>query len=110
MNRNDIRFDEDMAVRYGIHEAILAAYLWDLIIRDDDSMYRYGKLWTRISQKSLSIHLPFMSESTISRAAKKLKKEGILVIDEFNRSKFDRTYSYAFTEFGEELVADSGCF
>ena len=51
-----------------------------------------------------------MSKYKISRAAKKLKKEGILAIDEFNRSKFDRTYSYAFTEFGEEVVADSGCF
>ena len=108
MSRNDIRFDEDMAVRYGIHEAILAAYLWDLITRDDDSMYRYGKVWTRISQKSLSVHLPFMSKYKISRAAKKLKKEGILAIDEFNRSKFDRTHSYAFTEFGEEMVADCG--
>ena len=46
----------------------------------------------------------------LAEALGKLKKEGILVIDEFNRSKFDRTYSYAFSEFGEEVVADSGCF
>ena len=108
MNTNDIRFSEDMAVRYGVNEAILASYLWDLILRDDDSMYRYGKMWTRISQKSLAIHLPFMSERKISRAAKRLKKEGILAIDEFNSSKFDRTHSYAFTEFGEDVVADCG--
>lgn len=104
---NEMRFNEDVAMMCGLKEAVLATYLWDLIARDDDAMYRYGKLWTRMSQRSLSIHLPFLSEKMISRAAKRLQKEGIIVIDEFNNSKFDRTYSYAFTEFGDTVMCAS---
>ena len=104
----EMKFNEEVAVMCGLKEAVLATYLWNLIARDDDVMYRYGRLWTRISQKSLSIHLPFLSVRSISGAAKKLEKEGIIAIDEFNSSKFDRTHSYAFTEFGDELMTDNG--
>lgn len=104
---NEMKFNEDVAVMCGLKEAVLASYLWELISIDDDSMYRYGRLWTRISQRSLSVHLPFLSEKAISRAARKLQEKGIIAIDEFNSSKFDRTYSYAFTEFGDELMCDS---
>lgn len=104
---NEMKFNEDVALMCGLKEAVLASYLWDLISRDDDVIYRYGKLWTRISQRSLSVHLPFLSERAISRAAKKLEKEGIIAIDEYNGSKFDRTYSYAFTEFGGEVMSTS---
>lgn len=103
----EMKFNEDVAVMCGLKEAVLATYLWELIARDDDTMYRFGRLWTRISQKSLSVHLPFMSEKAISRAARKLQKEGIIAIDEFNSSKFDRTYSYAFTDFGDEVMCAS---
>lgn len=103
----EMKFNEDVAVMCGLKEAVLATYLWELIARDDDAMYRYGRLWTRISQKSLSVHLPYLSERAISRAARKLQKKGIITIDEFNSSKFDRTYSYAFTDFGDEVMCAS---
>ena len=105
---NEMRFNEDVALMCGLKEAVLATYLWDLIARDDDAMYRYGRLWTRISQRSLSIHLPFLSEKMIARAARRLEKESIISIDEFNNSKFDRTHSYAFTEFGDNVM--SACY
>ena len=42
-------------------------------------------------------------------AARKLRDKGILAIEKINDSKFDHTYSYAFTEFGCDLMIDEGC-
>ena len=106
---NYTQFNEEIAEKYGLKEAVLATFLWDLILRDDEAIYRYGKMWTRISQRSISVHLPYMSEKVIARAAKKLKDHGILAIEKMNDSKFDHTYSYAFTEFGCDLMIDDGC-
>lgn len=64
---NEMKFNEDVALMCGLKEAVLASYLWDLISRDDDVIYRYEKLWTRISQRSLSVHLPFLSERAMSQ-------------------------------------------
>ena len=49
-----------------------------------------------------------MSERMISRAARRLEKRGIIAIDEYNVSRFDHTYSYSFTEYGEELMSVNG--
>ena len=106
---NEMKFNEDVAMMCGLKEAVLASFLWDLMLRDDEAVYRYGKMWTRISQRGISMHLPYMSERVISRAARKLRDKGILTIEKINDSKFDHTYSYAFTEFGCDLMIDEGC-
>ena len=106
---NEMKFNEDVAMMCGLKEAVLASFLWDLMLRDDEAVYRYGKMWTRISQRGISVHLPYMSERVISRAARKLRDKGILTIEKINDSKFDHTYSYAFTEFGCDLMIDEGC-
>ena len=106
---NEMKFNEDVAMMCGLKEAVLASFLWDLMLRDDEAVYRYGKMWTRISQRGISVHLPYMSERVISRAARKLRDKGILAIEKINDSKFDHTYSYAFTEFGCDLMIDEGC-
>lgn len=106
---NYTQFNDEIAEKYGLKEAVLASFLWDLMLRDDEAVYRYGKMWTRISQRGISMHLPYMSERVISRAARKLKDKGILAIEKINDSKFDHTYSYAFTEFGCDLMIDEGC-
>ena len=105
---NEMKFNEDVAMMCGLKEAVLASFLWDLVAKDDDVMYRYGRLWSRISQKNISVHLPYMSERMISRAARRLEKRGIIAIDEYNVSRFDHTYSYSFTEYGEELMSVNG--
>ena len=107
---NEMKFTEDIAMMCGLKEAVLATFLYNLIAKDDDVMYRYGRLWSRISQKSISVHLPFMSVYSISRAARKLEEKGIIAIDEYNASRFDHTHSYSFTEFGDEIMSDTGCF
>ena len=44
---NEMKFNEDVAMMCGLKEAVLASFLWDLVAKDDDVMYRYGRLWSR---------------------------------------------------------------
>ena len=69
-----------------------------------ESIERHGRIWTRISQKMITVALPFMSVDMARRSLKKLAEEGIIMRDVFNDDKFDHTYWYAFTEYGSEMM------
>ena len=40
---NEMKFNEDVAMMCGLKEAVLASFLWVLVAKDDDVMYRYGR-------------------------------------------------------------------
>lgn len=50
---------------------------------------------------------PFLSYDEIRYALKRLVKGRALTKGRFNESRFDRTNWYAFTEFGQFLMAES---
>ena len=50
---------------------------------------------------------PFLSYDEIRYALKQLVKGRVLTKGQFNESRFDRTNWYAFTEFGQFLMAES---
>ena len=107
---NTIDFNKDIARDYGLRESVIATYLWELLDRDLESIERNGRVWTRISQRMITVALPFMSVDMARRSLKKLAEEGIIVRDVFNDDKFDHTYWYTFTAYGNELLDDSRCF
>ena len=50
---------------------------------------------------------PFLSYDEFRYALKRLVKGQVLTKGQFNESRFDRTNWYAFTEFGQFLMAES---
>lgn len=106
---NMIDFNKDIARDYGLRESVIATYLWELLDRDLESIERNGRVWTRISQRMITIALPFMSVDMARRSLKKLAEEGIIKRAEFNDDKFDRTHWYTFTDYGREMM-DPGTY
>ena len=51
--------------------------------------------------------IPFLTYDEIRYALKRLDKGQELTKGRFNESRFDRTNWYAFTEFGQFLMAES---
>ena len=88
---NTIDFNKDIARDYGLRESVIATYLWELLDRDLESIERNGRVWTRISQRMITVALPFMSVDMARRSLKKLAEEGIIVRDVFNDDKFDHS-------------------
>ena len=102
-------FDIDIAKEYGIPAAILLKhiYYWVEKNRTNEKHYRDGYYWTYNSMKSFCKLFPYMSESTIKRAIKKLSDEGLIIEAVYNDVPFDRTKWYTLTSLGYELIRRS---
>jgi hypothetical protein len=102
-------FDSDIAKKYGVNAAVLACFLWDCIEQKSTESPRLheGKVWVRCSVQMMTGFFPFLSYDEIRYALKRLVKERVLTKGRFNESRFDRTNWYAFTEFGQFLMAES---
>jgi hypothetical protein len=100
---NNHKFNTAVAKRYGVNAAIVAEQLW-LAINTDKAFLHRGREWIRSSYAMLTVDLPFFSKNTVRRAVLKLIKNGVIIRAEINNSRFDRTYSYTFTDFGTHLM------
>lgn len=100
MNHN---FNVEIAVKYGILEAILfenIAY-WVDKNKANNVHFHDDLYWTYNSSKAFSEMFPYASPRTISRALHHLSDEGLIVMGNYNASPYDRTTWYALTEKGE---------
>ena len=106
MNNNEMNFNIYIADRCGVNAATVATFLWNMLAHDPGSIYRHGYEWTRISQKEMTAHLPFLTLGKVQGALKKLRNEGIIKSAVLNNNKFDHTNWYTFTEFGDVLMME----
>lgn len=97
-----ITYSRKMAVRYGINAAMVAAYLYEGV--EIAGRYYHERTWFRCAKRTLTAFFPFLGIHAVSSALKRLTDGGVLVKCEYNNSRFDRTLSYAFTDFGEALM------
>lgn len=101
-----ITYSTKMASRFGINTALVAAYLYQ-------EMKTKGKVahecrWVRCSRKTLTAIYPFMGEKAVANALKRLTVYGLLLKYEYNDSRFDRTLSFSFTDYGKAMMEESG--
>ena len=102
MNHN---FDVDIAVKYGLLEAILFENIvyWVNKNRANGMHFHDGLYWTYNSSKAFSEIFPYASSRTISRALHHLRDEGLIAMGNYNTSSYDRTTWYAVTEKGNSI-------
>lgn len=95
--------------KYGVNAAVLTAFLWDCVEQKstESPQLHEGKVWVRCSVQMMTGFFPFLSYDEIRYALKRLVKGRVLTKGRFNESRFDRTNWYAFTEFGQFLMAES---
>ena len=109
MNYNERKFNMDIASVCGLREAVIADFIRDLELTSDDTTIRHGYFWVRCSQKMMTVHMPFLTEDMVRHSVRKLVDKGILKVAVFNNDRFDHTYWYTFTAYGDELLDDSRC-
>ena len=76
-----MNFNEGVASRYGIREAVIAQHLWELGEDTEfaDAVYKDSKLWVRASATAIKYALPYFSKHQIKDAIMHLRKEHILM-------------------------------
>ena len=109
MNYNERKFNTDIAAVCGLREAVIVDFIRGWLLTSDETTYRHGHLWVKCTQKTMTVHLPFLTEGMVRNSIRKLVKKGIIKVAKFSDYKFDHTYWYTFTDYGEELLDDGVC-
>lgn len=99
-------FDVEIAKEYGIESAIILKHL-SFWIQKNMACEKHcfnGIYWTYSSVKAFRELFPYMGEKQIRNNIDKLKKAGLIIVGEFNKSAYDRTKWYAITDAGWDLL------
>lgn len=101
-------FDGDIAKDYGIPEAILLHNIAFWVKQNALNKHNCfdGKFWTYNTIKTFVGLFPFLSESTIKRALKHLKDEGLILTGNFSNDKFTHTNYYTLTDKAIEVLTN----
>lgn len=99
-------FDKDIAVAYGLAEAIILNHMQFWIEQNQANNVNFydGSFWTYNTTKAYAEIFPYLSQRQIQCALKHLRDEGILKTGNYNKSAYDRTLWYAFTEKGISIM------
>ena len=99
-------FDIDIAEKYGVNAAIILNNMYFWIKKNEANNVNFydGCYWTYNSVKAFCDLFPYLSKSQITTALKKLEAAGVIKTGNYNKSAYDRTTWYAFTEMGNKLL------
>ncbi len=99
-----VTYSTKMATKLGINAALVAAYLYDEV--QSRGFQEHKRLWVRCSRKTLTAVYPFLGEKAVANALKRLTEYGVLLKYEYNESRFDRTLSFSFTDYGRTMMQE----
>lgn len=99
-------FDVEIAKQYGLVEAVLLNHFeyWIELNRANEKNFFEGRYWTFNSMKAFVEIFPYLSEKKIRNALKNLQDSGLIMTGNFNKSAYDRTLWYAFTDLAESIL------
>ena len=104
------QFNTKIAEKYGIEEAILIEHLYFWIHKNRclDEMLHNDRTWCYSSAKGFNKYVTYMSTQKIRRVLVGLEKRGFIYIDNFNKTAFNQTLWYAFTDSAIEELEELG--
>lgn len=93
-------FDTDIAVAYGVDEAIMLQNIIYWINKNaaNGKAFHDGRYWTYCSAEGFVKLFPFWSAPQIRRILKSLEDQGAIVSGSYNDNKYDRTKWYALSD------------
>lgn len=93
-------FDTQVATEFGMVEALLINHFqfWIAHNRANKANQRQGRTWTYNSVKALQELLPYLGVKQIRNGLKRLEDRGVLLVDNYNQTPYDRTLWYAFAD------------
>ena len=96
----------NIAVVCGLREAVIANLIKELQLTGDEFITIDGYFWVKCTQKTMTVQIPFLSEKMVRNSVRKLESKGIIKVAALNADKFDSTYWYTFTSYGEKLLGN----
>ncbi len=103
-------FDMNLAAELKSVELALLCHHFEYWVSYNSRMKRNfhdGKFWTYQSLKEICEHFPYWSRKQVERLMEKMFIKGILEKGNFNKTKFDRTVWYTFSDKWYEKIGKS---
>lgn len=96
-------FDIEDAMKYGVEKAVVLAnikfWLNHNKTKDLSTVKHDGYYWMYNTARDMSKVLPYFTQSKIQRLLKQLEEDGVLIVGNYNKVKYDRTKWYTLYEF-----------
>lgn len=99
-------FDTAIACKFGMLEAVIINHFEFWLEHNEKNGRNFydGRYWTFNSMRAFAEIFPYASERKIRNALKHLEEEGILITGNYNKSTYDRTLWYAFSDLGKSIL------
>lgn len=104
MNNFRDTFNRRLAVRYGVSTALLIEYLYHKNVSNEDIRIVDGKRYVMKGVNDIAHDITFITGACIGKCMKNLFDTGIVERRSFWISKYAKTYCYAFTQKGFEML------
>ena len=96
-------FDVEDAIKYGVEKAVVLSnirfWLNNNKNKDLSAVKHDGYYWMYNTAKDMSNVLPYFTQSKVQRLLKQLEDDGVLIVGNYNKVKYDRTKWYTLSEF-----------
>lgn len=96
-------FDVEDAMKYGVEKAVVLSnirfWLNNNKNKDLSTVKHDGFYWMYNTAKDMSNVLPYFTQSKVQRLLKQLEDDGVLIVGNYNKVKYDRTKWYTLSEF-----------
>lgn len=96
-------FDVEDAMKYGVEKAVVLSnirfWLNNNKNKDLSTVKHDGYYWMYNTARDMSNVLPYFTQSKIQRLLKQLEEDGVLIVGNYNKVKYDRTKWYTLSEF-----------
>ena len=96
-------FNVEDAMKYGVEKAVVLSnirfWLNSNKNKDLSAVKHDGYYWMYNTAKDMSNVLPYFTQSKVQRLLKQLEDEGVLIVGNYNKFKYDRTKWYTLSEF-----------
>ncbi|SER37384.1 MULTISPECIES: hypothetical protein [Pseudomonas] len=96
-----------LAERIGLNEAIVLQQLCYWLVETDAGYEHEGRKWIYNTLSQWQKQFPFWGEDTIKRTMASLKNKGVILAEQLNKHKHDRTNFYTIV-FENPLLSDEG--
>ena len=97
------QFDVEDAMKYGVEKAVILSnikfWLNNNKNKDLSTVKHDGYYWMYNTAKDMSDVLPYFTQSKVQRLLKQLEDDGVLIVGNYNKVKYDRTKWYTLSEF-----------
>ena len=96
-------FNVEDAMKYGVEKAVVLSnirfWLNNNKNKDLSAVKHDGYYWMYNTARDMSNVLPYFTQSKVQRLLKQLEDDGILIVGNYNKVKYDRTKWYTLSEF-----------